>query len=114
MAGLTLYEKLDQIEQPLRGNDRGAFFAGNPERFGELPEARAEALGAFRDGREIPRVEAIDKGLTEAKQMVLEADDPEMKQLAEEEEKQLAARKETVERELKFCCCRRTRTTRKT
>ena len=45
---------------------------------------------------------AIDKGLTEAKQMVLEADDPEMKQLAEEEEKQLTERKVTVERELKF------------
>jgi len=34
--------------------------------------------------------------------MLLEADDPEMKQLAEEEEKQLTERKETVERELKF------------
>src|SRR5713101_6225322 len=44
----------------------------------------------------------IDKGLTEARRMVLEAQDPEMKQLAEEEEKQLTARKETVERELKF------------
>jgi peptide chain release factor 1 len=43
-----------------------------------------------------------DKGLTEARQMLLEADDPEMKQLAEEEEKQLTERKETVERELKF------------
>jgi peptide chain release factor 1 len=44
---------------------------------------------------------AIDKELAGAKQMVAEADDPEMKQMAEEEEKQLAARKETVERELK-------------
>jgi peptide chain release factor 1 len=43
-----------------------------------------------------------DKGLTEAKQIVLEAEDPEMKQLAEEEEKQLTERKENVERELKF------------
>ena len=43
----------------------------------------------------------LDKELTGAKQMVLEADDPEMKQMAEEEEKQLAAHKETVERELK-------------
>src|SRR5260370_10264560 len=44
----------------------------------------------------------LDKGLTEAKQMVLEAEDPEMKQLAEDEERQLAGRKENVERELKF------------
>jgi len=33
--------------------------------------------------------------------MLLEADDPEMKQMAQEEEQKLAARKETVERELK-------------
>jgi peptide chain release factor 1 len=44
----------------------------------------------------------LDKGLTEARQMLLEAEDPEMKQMAQEEEQQLAARKETVERELKF------------
>jgi peptide chain release factor 1 len=43
----------------------------------------------------------LDKELTGAKQMVAEADDLEMKQMAEEEEKQLAARKETVERDLK-------------
>ncbi len=34
--------------------------------------------------------------------MFIEADDPEMKQLAHEEEKQLTARKETVERQLKL------------
>jgi peptide chain release factor 1 len=44
----------------------------------------------------------VDKGLAEAKQMVLEAEDSEMKQLAEEEERHLAGRKETVERELKL------------
>ena len=44
----------------------------------------------------------LDKSLTEAKQMALEADDPEMKQMAEDEAKQLTERKETVERELKF------------
>src|SRR6202030_2896119 len=44
----------------------------------------------------------IDKGLAEAKQMALEAEDPEMKQLAADEERQLTERKETVERELKF------------
>src|ERR1035437_3571646 len=34
--------------------------------------------------------------------MVLESEDPEMKQLAQDEERQLAERKEAVERELKF------------
>jgi peptide chain release factor 1 len=44
----------------------------------------------------------VDKELTGAKQMVLEADDAEMKQMAEEEEKQLAERKVAVEHELKI------------
>jgi peptide chain release factor 1 len=44
----------------------------------------------------------IEKDLAGAHQMFLEADDQEMKQLAHEEEKQLTARKETVERELKL------------
>jgi len=47
--------------------------------------------------------------------MLLEADDPEMEAaLPKREEKQLTERKENVEREIEvFCCCRRTRTTRK-
>ncbi len=43
----------------------------------------------------------IDEELTGAKQMVAESADAEMKLMAEDEEKQLAARKENVERELK-------------
>jgi peptide chain release factor 1 len=44
----------------------------------------------------------IEKDLAGAHQMIDEAEDSEMKQLAYDEEKQLVARKETVERELKL------------
>jgi peptide chain release factor 1 len=44
----------------------------------------------------------IEKDLAGAHQMIVEAEDSEMKQLAYDEEKQLVARKETVERELKL------------
>ena len=38
----------------------------------------------------------LDKGLAEARQMALEADDAEMKLLAQDEEKQVNERKEAV------------------
>ena len=44
----------------------------------------------------------IEKDLAGAHEMTLEADDAEMRQMAHEEEKQLTARKEVVERELKL------------
>jgi len=44
----------------------------------------------------------IEQGLREARQVHVEATDPEMKQLAHDEEKQLNERKEIVERELKL------------
>src|SRR5437764_15273794 len=44
----------------------------------------------------------IEKDLAGAHQMFLEAEDSEMKQMAQEEEKELTARKEVVERELKL------------
>jgi peptide chain release factor 1 len=43
----------------------------------------------------------IEKGLQGAKQLLVEADDPEMKQMAHDEERALETRREAVERELK-------------
>jgi peptide chain release factor 1 len=43
----------------------------------------------------------IERGLQGAKQLLVEADDPEMKQMAHDEERELEARRETAERELK-------------
>ena len=102
MAGLTLYEKLDQIEHryvEMTAQLSSPEIHNDSASFQKLARAHADLSAMVEKYREWKQA---DKGLTEAKQMVLEADDPEMKQLAEEEEKQLTERKETVERELKF------------
>src|SRR6202051_2594861 len=102
MAGLTLYEKLDQIEHRYVGmtaelsspeilND-----SANDQKRARRHSELSEMVEKYREWKQ------LDKGLAEAKQMAVEADDAEMKLMAEEEEKQLTARKETVERELKF------------
>src|SRR6267378_529934 len=102
MAGLTLYEKLDQIEHryvEMTAQLSSPEIHNDSASFQKLARAHADLSAMVEKYREWKQA---DKGLTEAKQMGLEADDPEMKQLAEEEEKQLTERKETVERELKF------------
>jgi len=102
MSGLTLYEKLDQIEQryvemttelssPEILND-----SANYQKLARRHSELSEMVEKYRQWKQ------VDKELTGAKQMVAEADDPEMRQMAEEEEKQLAERKVKVELELKF------------
>src|ERR1700733_4558364 len=101
MAELTLYEKLDQIEHryvemttelssPEILND-----SANYQKLARRHSELSEMVEKYREWKQ------LDKELTGAKQMVAEADDAEMKQMAEEEEKQLVASKETVELELK-------------
>ena len=102
MAGLTLYEKLDQIENryvEMTAELSSPEILGDSANYQKLARRHSELSEMVEKYREWKQ---IDKGLTEARQMLLEADDPEMKQMAQEEEQQLAARKETVERELKF------------
>src|SRR3979411_2260603 len=102
MARLTLDEKLDQIEHryvEMTAQLSSPEIHNDSASFQKLARAHADLsamVEKYCEGKQ------ADKGLTEARQMVLEADDPEMKQLAEEEEKQLTERKENVERELKF------------
>src|SRR5258708_30317970 len=101
MAGLTLYEKLDQIEnryQEMTAELSSPEILNDSANYQKLARRHSELSEMVEKYREWKQ---IDKGLAEAKQMALEADDPEMKLLAQDEEKQLAARKETVERELK-------------
>ena len=101
MAGLTLYEKLDQIEHryvemtaqlssPEILND-----SANYQKLARRHSELSEMVEKYREWKH------LDKGLTEAKQMVLEADDPEMKQMAEEEEKHCRRTRRSIERELK-------------
>jgi peptide chain release factor 1 len=102
MAGLTLYEKLDQIENRYAemttqlSSPEAHADSGSYQKLARKHAELSEMVEKYREWKQ------IDKGLSEAKQMVLEAEDSEMKQLAQDEERQLAERKEAVERELKF------------
>src|SRR5712692_1027135 len=102
MAVLTLSEKLDQLgarydelTQQLSTSD----VALDSARFQKIAKQHAELEEIVDKHREFKQIE---KDLAGAHQMFVEADDPEMKQMAHDEEKQLSARKETVERELKL------------
>jgi peptide chain release factor 1 len=102
MANLTLFEKLDQIESRYDDMTREL---SSPEvhadsgRYQKLAKTHAELGGIvaiYRDWKN------IEKGLQGARELLHEADDPEMKQMAHDEERALEARRETVERELKI------------
>src|ERR1700736_6308854 len=102
MAVLTLSEKLDQLgtrydelTQQLSTQE----LVSDSSRFQKVAKQHAELSEIVAKHREYKQIE---KDLAGAHQMYLEADDSEMKQLAHDEEKQLAARKEIVERELKL------------
>jgi peptide chain release factor 1 len=102
MATLTLSEKLDQLgaryDELTRELSTGEAVSDS-SRFQKIAKQHAELEEIVAKHREYKQIE---KDLAGAHQMIVEADDPEMKQLAHEEEKQLTARKETVERELKL------------
>jgi peptide chain release factor 1 len=102
MAALTLFEKLDQIESRYEEMTRDL---SSPEvladsgRYQRLAKAHAELeeiVAKYREWKE------IKKGLEDAKQLLAESTDTEMKQLAHEEQHSLDARCEVVERELKL------------
>src|SRR5437667_5999070 len=102
MAVLTLTEKLDQLDlryeemtQQLSSHE----VVGDSARFQKIAKQHAELEEIVARHREYKQIE---KDLAGAHQLFLEADDAEMKQMAHEEEKTLAARKEIVERELKL------------
>jgi peptide chain release factor 1 len=102
MAVLTLTEKLDQLDsryQEMTQQLSDPEVIGDSARLQKLAKQHAELEEIVGKHREYKRIE---KDLAGAHQMVLEADDAEMKQLAHEEEKQLTERKEKTERELKL------------
>src|SRR6059036_2355959 len=102
MAVLTLTEKLDQLDsryEEMTQQLSSPEVVGDSARFQKLAKQHAELEEIVAKHREYKQIE---KDLAGARQMVLEAEDAEMKQLAHEEEKHLAARKEAVERELKL------------
>src|SRR5690349_12148454 len=102
MAVLTLSDKLDQLgarydelTQQLSTQE----LVSDSARFQKIAKQHAELQEIVSKHREYKQIE---KDLAGAHHMFIEADDAEMKQLAHEEEKQLAASNETVERELKL------------
>jgi peptide chain release factor 1 len=97
----TLYEKLKQVEARY---DEMSEQLSSPEVLAD--SARIQKLA--KNHSELSEIVAkyrkwkkIEQGLREAKQMANDADDLEMRQMAHEEEKQLAAQLAEVEEELK-------------
>ena len=102
MAVLTLTEKLDQLDlryEEMTQQLSSPEVVGDSARLQKIARQHAELEEIVAKHREYKRIE---KDLAGAHQLFLEADDAEMKQMAHEEEKSLATRKEIVERELKL------------
>ena len=102
MAVLTLTEKLDQLDlryEEMTQQLSSPEVVGDSARLQKIAKQHAELEEIVAKHREYKQIE---RDLAGAHQLFLEADDAEMKQMAHEEEKSLASRKETVERELKF------------
>jgi len=102
MPVVTLTEKLDQLGaryDELTQQLSTAEITSDSARFQKIAKQHAELEEIVNKHREFKQIE---KDLAGAHQLVLEADDAEMKQMAQDEEKQLAARREVVERELKL------------
>jgi peptide chain release factor 1 len=102
MSNLTLFEKLDQIEaryDELTQQLSSPEILADSARYQKLAKTcaeMAEMVAKYREWKE------IEKGLQGAKQLLLESEDAEMKQMAHDEARALEARRETVERELKL------------
>src|SRR5438445_9552349 len=102
MAVLTLSEKLDQLGnryEEMTQQLSSAEMVSDSSRFQKLAKQHSALAEIVNRQREVKQ---IDKSLSAEQQMVLEAEDPEMKQMAHDEEKQLTERKQIVERELKL------------
>jgi peptide chain release factor 1 len=102
MAVLTLSKKLDQLGtryDELTQQLSTAEVVADSSRFQKIAKQHAELEEIVAKHREYKQIE---KDLAGAHQMYVEAEDAEMKQMAHDEEKQLTARKEAVERELKL------------
>src|SRR6202030_523374 len=98
---VTLSERLDQLGaryDELTKELSTSEVVSDTTHFQKVAKQHAELEQIVEKHRQFKQ---IDKDLAGAHQMIGEADDAEMKQLAHDEEKQLVARKEAIERELK-------------
>src|ERR1700723_2133011 len=102
IAVATIFEKLEHIEtkydeltQQLSSPD----VHNDSSRFQKLAKTHAdmaEMVAKYREWKE------IEKGLLGTQQLLVEAEDAEMKQMAHDEARELEARRINVERDLKF------------
>ena len=102
MAVLTLSEKLDQLDtryQQMTSELSSPEVVSDSARFQKLAKQHADLEAIVNKHREYKQIE---KDLAGAHQLVVESQDAEMRHMAQDEEKQLTAQKETVERELKL------------
>ena len=99
---LTLSEKLDQLDskyQELTTELSTPEVVTDSARFQRLAKQHAELAEIVAHHREFKQIE---KDLADAHEMVHHSEEADMRHMAQEEEKQLLARKEIVERELKL------------
>src|SRR5436305_2656611 len=102
MSAMTFTEKLNQLGtryDELTQQLSTAELVADSSKFQRAAKQHAELEEIVAKHREYKQIE---KDCAGAHQMFIEADDAEMKQMAHDEEKQLAGRKEVVERELKL------------
>ena len=102
MAAITLTEKLDQLDlryQEMTEQLSTPEIVTDSARFQKLAKQHSDLQQIVEKHREFKQIE---KDLAGAHEMVLEAEDAEMKHMAQEEEKQLLARQEQVEHDLKL------------
>jgi peptide chain release factor 1 len=101
MSNANMFQKLDQIEaryDELTKELSSAEVLADSARYQKLAKTHADLSQIVLKYREWKEIE---KGLSGAKQLLAEAEDAEMKQMAHEEQHTLEARRETVEHELK-------------
>jgi peptide chain release factor 1 len=97
----TLFDKLKQIEsryEELTRELSSPEVTSDSARFQKLAKTHAELGAMVEKYREWQKIE---EGLAGTKQLLMEASDAEMKQLAHDEERLLTAKRATVEQELK-------------
>jgi peptide chain release factor 1 len=102
MPVLSLTEKLDQLDaryEEMTQQLSSAEIVNDSAKLQKLAKQHAELEEIVKKHREYKQIE---KDLAGAHEMVLEAEDTEMKHMAQEEEKHLTERKDVVEHELKL------------
>jgi peptide chain release factor 1 len=102
MQNETLFAKLDEIESRYEEMTRelsSPEILDDASRYQKLAKTHselAEIVTKYREWKE------IEKGIEDAKHLMAEADDPDMKQLAHDELRSLESRRDVVEREVKL------------